>query len=662
MAHLLAIDQGTSSSRAIVFDGEGRVAGTGQRPFDQIFPDDGWVEQDPEALWRATLEAAREAVAASAVAPTSIAAIGIANQRETTVVWDAESGEPLGNAIVWQDRRTAARCDRARRDGMEPELAEITGLVVDPYFSSTKLEWLLAHDDIGALAAKGRVRFGTVDSFLVWRLTKGACHLTDATNASRTQLFDITRQVWSERALEYFGVPDSVLPEVRDCVDDFGVADTEWFGAPIPITGVAGDQQAALIGQACFDRGMTKSTYGTGCFLIANTGTERVLSKSRLLTTVGYRLAGEPCYALEGSIFNAGVAIKWLRDKVHLIDSAADTEASARRIEGDTGGVYVVPAFTGLGAPHWRPDARGLVTGLTLDSGVDEIVTATLKSVAFQTADLLAAAAADGVAVTSLRVDGGMVVNDWFCQFLADLSGTGVARPANTESTAVGAGLLAAVGGGLYADLESAAEAWNLHRPDRSFVPSATPAARSAWLGGWHAAVQRALSVPARDPLTGLLDRRGFMGEAERRLQLAQRRNESLALLYIDLDRFKQINDGFGHAVGDAVLYAFAQVALKGVRDHDVVARIGGEEFVVLLDDTSLDGAKRVAERIRTEFRGVAVNGLPEDFGATLSVGIARSAPGEQLGPFVARADAALYEAKAAGRDCVRLGPEPGPR
>ena len=662
MAHLLAIDQGTSSSRAIVFDADGRVAGTGQRPFDQLFPEDGWVEQDPDALWQSTLGAAREAIAASGVAVSSIAAIGIANQRETTLVWDAETGEALSNAIVWQDRRTAERCDRARREGVEPELVGITGLLIDPYFSSTKLEWLLSNEDLAQRAAAGRIRFGTVDSFLIWRLTKGARHVTDATNASRTQLFDIGRQVWSERALDYFGVPPSVLPEVADCVGEFGVADAAWFGAAIPIAGVAGDQQAALVGQGCLAPGLTKSTYGTGCFLIANTGRQRLRSQARLLTTVGYRVAGDTCYAVEGSIFNAGVAIKWLRDKVGLIETAAETEAAARRIDGDTGGVYVVPAFTGLGAPHWRPDARGLVTGLTLDTGADEIVTATLKSVAFQTADLLTAANADGVAVKALRVDGGMVVNDWFCQFLADVTDLPVARPVNTETTAVGAGLLAAVGAGLFADLESAAQAWNLHRPDRSFDPEASSATRSAWLGGWHAAVQRALSVPARDPLTGLLDRRGFMGEAERRLQLAERRDTSLALLFVDLDRFKQINDGFGHAIGDAVLYAFAQVALMGVRDDDVVARIGGEEFVILLDDTSLDGAKRVAERIRTGFRRAAVDGLPADFAVTLSVGIAASVHGENLETFMARADAALYEAKAAGRDSVRLHREAAAR
>ena len=473
MAYVLAIDQGTSSSRAIVFDAQGRDVGAAQRPFEGVFPQDGWVEQDPEALWAATLTAGREAIAASGVEPTSIAAIGIANQRETTLLWDTRTGACLGNAIVWQDRRTAARCEEVRGDGLESDLVDITGLLIDPYFSSTKLEWLLAGDGVARRAAAGEVRFGTVDSFLVWRLTKGGCHFTDATNASRTQLFDIRSQVWSERLLEYFGIPPSVLPEVRDCIDDFGVADAEWFGARIPIRGVAGDQQAALIGQGCFTPGMTKSTYGTGCFLIANTGAERIRSEARLLTTVGYRVDGMPTYAIEGSIFNAGVAIKWLRDQVGLIDTAADTEAAARRTGGDTGGVFVVPAFTGLGAPHWRPDARGLVTGLTLDAGADEIVTATLQSVAFQTVDLLAAAQTDGVAVTDLRVDGGMAVNDWFCQFLADVADVAVARPANTETTAVGAGLLAAVGAGLHADLAAAGRAWRLDAPARRFHPEA---------------------------------------------------------------------------------------------------------------------------------------------------------------------------------------------
>ena len=441
MRYLLAIDQGTSSSRAIVFDRDGREMASAQHPVDAAFPHDGWVEQQPEALWRSVLAAGREAIATSGVAAAEFAAIGVVNQRETTLLWDAETGAAAGNAIVWQDRRTAARCTEIRDAGLEPEIVDITGLLVDPYFSATKLEWLLQQGDLAAQAAAGKLRFGTVDSFLIWRLTKGRRHVTDATNAARTQLFDIGEQAWSERLLDYFRIPTAVLPTVRDCIDDFGTADAEWFGAPIPILGVAGDQQAALIGQGCFAAGMVKSTYGTGCFVIANTGGQRVQSQARLLTTVGYRLDGVATYALEGSIFNAGVAIQWLRDKLGFIASAAATEQAARRIGGDTGGLVVVPAFTGLGAPHWRPDARGLITGLTLDSDPDQIVTATLKSIAFQTADLLAAAAADGVATTALRVDGGMSANDWFCQFLADVAGVEVARPANIETTAAGAGL-----------------------------------------------------------------------------------------------------------------------------------------------------------------------------------------------------------------------------
>ena len=499
MPYVLAIDQGTSSSRAVVFDADGRQVATAQRPVEAVFPADGWVEQEPETLWSSVLAVGREAIAASGVTPGQIAAIGIVNQRETTLAWDARSGDALGNAIVWQDRRTAEECQRIRDEGVEPEIAAITGLLVDPYFSSTKLKWLLAQRDLETAATRGDVCFGTVDSFLVWRLTKGERHATDATNAARTQLFDIGRQAWSDRLLDYFGIAPAVLPSVLDCVDDYGVADAEWFGAAIPIRGVAGDQQAALLGQGCLEAGMVKSTYGTGCFVIANTGAERVRSSQRLLTTVGYRVSGATTYALEGSIFNAGVAIKWLRDTVGLIESAADTELAARRIAGDTGGVFVVPAFTGLGAPHWRPDARGLITGLTRDSNPDHIVTATLKAVGFQTADLLAAVAADGVAATELRVDGGMAVNDWFCQFLADVAGMAVVRPASIETTVLGAGLLAAVGAGLHSDVEAGSRAWTAAPPApsgvpaRRFTPAVDPEHRANWLRDWRRAVARAL-------------------------------------------------------------------------------------------------------------------------------------------------------------------------
>ena len=492
MAYLLAIDQGTSSSRAMLFDARGAVRGVGQQPVESSFPHDGWVEQDPEALWRTTVAAGRQAIEASGVNAAAIAAIGVTNQRETTLVWDAKTGETLGNAIVWQDRRTAERCRRMLGEGMEPALVDATGLLVDPYFSSTKLAWLLEQPGVKRRADAGELRFGTVDSFLIWRLTKGRRHVTEATNASRTQLFDIDRQAWNATLLDYFGVPEAMLPTVLDCVDDFGTADREWFGAPIPIRGVAGDQQAALVGQACLAAGETKSTYGTGCFVIANTSV-RKRSRNRLLATVGYRIDGKPTYALEGSIFNAGAAIKWLRDKLGLIDVAADTEAAARRIGDDTGGVFVVPAFTGLGAPHWQPDARGLVTGLTLDSGADEIVAATLQSVAFQSADLLAAMAADGVVTTALRIDGGMTANNWFCQFLANMVGACVTRPANTETTVVGAALLAAVGAGEYDDLETATTAWLAEAEGQVFEPAFSDAARAARMRDWHAAVKRAL-------------------------------------------------------------------------------------------------------------------------------------------------------------------------
>lgn len=451
------------------------------------------MEQSPEAIWQSVLAVGREAIAASGVPASGIAAIGIANQRETTLLWDARTGAAVGNAIVWQDRRTAAHCDRMRSDGMEQEIAATTGLVVDPYFSSTKLAWLLEQPGIRQRAEDGELRFGTVDSFLVWRLTNGQRHLTDATNASRTQLFDIGAQSWGASLLDYFHVPAPTLPAVRDCVDDFGSAAAEWFGAPIPIRGVAGDQHAALIGQACLRPGQTKCTYGSGCFLVANTGSERVRSRSKLLTTMAYRCDGEPTYAVEGSIFNAGVAIKWLRDQLRVINGAEDTEAAARRCGGDSGGVFVVPAFTGLGAPHWNAEARGLISGLTLDTSRDQIITATLQSIAYQTSDLLAALANDGVFATTMHIDGGMAANDWFCKFLADVLGLAVYRPANLETTAVGAGLLASVGAGLHCDLQDAAFAWGLGMTGSTFMPRASDEVRQRWLDGWHAAVQRAL-------------------------------------------------------------------------------------------------------------------------------------------------------------------------
>lgn len=487
----MAIDQGTSSTRAIIFDLNGRILGMGQRHFDMVFPADGWIEQAPEVLWQTTLEAGREAVANAGLSAADIDALGITNQRETTLVWDRQTGECLHNAIVWQDRRTAEQCENMRTDGMQQSVARITGLVVDPYFSGTKLAWLL--ENIAGLkkrAESGELCFGTVDSFLIWRLTKGRRHVTDASNAARTMLFDIGTQRWSDELLAYLDIPATLLPVVLDCAADFGIADAEWFGAPIPILGVAGDQQAALIGQGCLRPGMTKSTYGTGCFVIANTGKRQLVSQQQLLTTVGYRLAGETTYALEGSIFVAGAAIKWLRDNLGLIDDAAESGRAAVRTGGDSGGVYVVPAFTGLGAPHWAPQARGLFMGLTLDTSRDQIVTATLQSVAFQTAELISAMEQDGAAVERLRIDGGMVTNNWLCQFLADVLDLVVERPVITETTALGAAMLAAVGCGLVASLADAAALWSL---EKEFSPRMPAERRTALLAGWQRAVARTL-------------------------------------------------------------------------------------------------------------------------------------------------------------------------
>jgi len=411
MTLFMALDQGTSSSRAIIFDHLGNELARGQQEFDSVLPQDGWVEQDPEDLWQTTLAAARQALTQAALDATAITAIGITNQRETTLVWERATGECVYPAIVWQDRRTAQRCDDIRAAGLASEITELTGLLVDPYFSATKLEWLLQQNpELLVKAQAGELCFGTVDSYLIWRLTGGARHVTDASNASRTLLFDINRQQWSPRLLEIFDVPAAMLPEVLDNAADFGATDPQWFGAAIPICGVAGDQQSALIGQACIAPGMSKCTYGTGCFAMVHTGNRRLDSQNQLLTTVAYRLDGQTSYALEGSVFAAGVAIKWLRDSLGLISDTAQSEAMARSIDGDTQGVYVVPAFTGLGAPYWDPHARGLVCGMTLATTAKELVTATLASIVYQTDDLLSAMQADGAQVTALRIDGGRMV------------------------------------------------------------------------------------------------------------------------------------------------------------------------------------------------------------------------------------------------------------
>jgi len=490
--YLLAIDQGTTSTRAMIFDREGRPAGQAQKEFPQHFPQPGWVEHDPEDIWRDTCSVVEGALAEAGIAAERVAAIGITNQRETSVLWDRETGEALHKAIVWQDRRTAELCERLRGEGHESLVQERTGLLIDPYFSATKIAWLLDRiPDARARAERGKVAFGTIDSFLLWRLTGGRVHATDATNAARTMIFDIHRQVWDRDLLDLLGIPVAILPEVRDSNAEFGATPADLFGAPVPIAGIAGDQQAATVGQACFSPGMTKSTYGTGCFALMNTGDTAVASTNRLLTTIAYRLSGETTYALEGSIFVAGAAVQWLRDELKIIAAAADSEPLARA--ADLGQeVYLVPAFTGLGAPYWDPLARGAILGLTRASGPAEIAGAALEAVCYQTRDLLEAMTADGAQPpAALRVDGGMVANDWLMQRLADLIGCTVERPVVAETTALGAAALAGLGVGLMSSLDDVAGTW---RSAGQFVPAMAEEERNRRYAGWRDAVARVRS------------------------------------------------------------------------------------------------------------------------------------------------------------------------
>jgi glycerol kinase len=484
--YILSIDQGTTSSRAMLFDENGHAIFTAQEEFSQHFPKDGWVEHDPEEIWETTLKVVREALQRARAEEHSIAAIGITNQRETTVVWDRKSGKPVYNAIVWQDRRTAEYCETLRSRGMESMVTAKTGLLLDPYFSGTKVNWILDNvDGARERAQRGELLFGTIDCFLIWRLTDGEVHATDATNASRTLMFNIHQQSWDQELLELLVIPQSMLPRVLDCADDYGITSKTLLDAEIPIAGVAGDQQAALIGQACFEPGMIKSTYGTGCFMILNTGKQALTSNNKLLTTVGYRLNGNTSYALEGSIFVAGAAVQWLRDGIGIIDTAEETEALAGSLDSNNG-VYLVPAFTGLGAPHWDPNARGAIFGITRDTGVAELVRATLESICYQTFDLLEAKRRDGLKPTRLRVDGGMVQNNWLCQFLADTLDIVVERPAVTETTALGAAYLAGLQIGLYASLDDIAQHW---QAEREFDPAMESSRRNLLLADWHEAV-----------------------------------------------------------------------------------------------------------------------------------------------------------------------------
>ena len=488
---ILAIDQGTTSSRAILFDAAARPVASHAIELHQFYPANGWVEHDADEIWQATLACCR--IAAKGIDPKDIAAIGITNQRETTLIWDRATGKPLHNAIVWQDRRTAERCRALKAEGHEAAVAAKTGLLLDPYFSATKAEWLLDHvPDARARAEKGELAFGTIDSWLIYKLTGGAVHATDVTNASRTLLLDLRTLAWDDAMLRLFNVPRAILPEVRASAGDFGAASAELFGAPIPIRGVAGDQQAAVVGQACFSPGDVKSTYGTGCFALVNTGATVPLSQNRLIATAAYRADGQTAYAIEGSIFMAGAVVQWLRDALGVIGDAAGIEGLARSAKA-ADGLYFVPAFTGLGAPWWDPDARGAILGLTRDAGAAEIARAALDAVCYQTRDLLDAmgrdmAAAGLGAPAALKVDGGMVRNDWFCQRLADLTGLPVERPVVTETTALGAAYLAGLGTGIFRDFADIAKAWAL---DRRFSPALEASRRDALYEGWHKAVDR---------------------------------------------------------------------------------------------------------------------------------------------------------------------------
>lgn len=494
--YILAIDQGTTSTRAILFDGEMKVAGSKQQEFTQHYPASGWVEHDPEDIWATVVATVKGALKAAGREASDVAAIGITNQRETVVIWDKATGKPIHNAIVWQDRRTAPLCQKLKKQGLEKTFTKKTGLLLDPYFSGTKIAWML--DKVkGARkrAEKGELLAGTIDSFLIWRLTGGKVHATDATNASRTLVYNIEKNVWDDELLSILRIPVAMLPQVKDCADDYGVTEKSLFGTGIKILGVAGDQHAATIGQACFGPGMMKSTYGTGCFALLNTGADLVRSKNRLLTTIAYRLNGKTTYALEGSIFIAGAAVQWLRDGIKVIGKAEHSGVLAATAD-PTQNVYLVPAFVGLGAPHWDAEARGAIFGLTRNSGPAEFARAALESVAYQTRDLLDAMRKDwkgASAKTVLRVDGGMVASDWTMQRLADILDAPVDRPTILETTALGAAWLAGSKAGVWPKAKDFARSWAL---ERRFKPDMDAAVRSAKLAGWRDAVRRTLSTP----------------------------------------------------------------------------------------------------------------------------------------------------------------------
>ena len=488
--YILAIDQGTTSTRAMVFDGKSNLVCVAQEEIPQIYPNPGWVEHDPEVIWRSVVSTARQALVEAEALGAHVVTIGITNQRETTVVWDRETGKPIYNAIVWQDRRTADWCKHLINDNLAESVRLRTGLLIDPYFSATKVAWIL--DNVpGARerAEAGKLAFGTIDSFLISRFTHGERHVTDATNAARTNLFNIVDQEWDTELMRYFRVPEPVLPEVLDCAAEFGSTAPEIFGRSLPITGVAGDQHAATIGQCCFVPGSIKSTYGTGCFVMINSGEKAISSHNNLLTTVAYRLNGQTTYALEGSIFVAGAAVKWLRDGLGFLHTAAESEVLAKEVPLHHG-TYLVPAFVGLGAPYWNPDVRGAVFGLTPATGPAEITRAALESVCYQTYDLFSAMEADGIKPVDLKIDGGMVANNWLCQFLSDTLDMPIHRPRVMETTALGAAYLAGLQTGIFDSLETLEEQWNI---DQRFEPEMPSDDRKRLLDGWHDAVYRVI-------------------------------------------------------------------------------------------------------------------------------------------------------------------------
>jgi len=487
---LVAIDQGTTSSRAILFSLSGKPIYTSQKEFTQYFPKDGWVEHNPNEIWNTTRKVLTNVIAKSKKLKGKILTIGITNQRETTILWDKKTGKHVYNAIVWQDRRTAEFCKKFKTKNREKIINKKTGLLIDPYFSSTKIKWILENiPKVKKLAKKNQLLFGTVDTFLIWKLTKGKVHATDATNASRTMLFNITENKWDKYILKSLKIPKKILPEVKDSSDNFGYTDKSITGKPYPINGVVGDQQAAAIGQSCFTRGSVKSTYGTGAFILMNTGNKKIYSKNKLLTTICYRLNGKTTYALEGSIFIAGAGVQWLRDKIKIITNASETEKIVKKLKSNNG-VYLVPAFTGLGAPYWNPNARGIICGLTRDTSQNEIIRATLESVAYQSYDLFNAMKNDGLKPNLIKIDGGMVKNKWFSQFLSNVINTKVIRPKIQETTALGAAFLAGLKIGVYKSLSDISKNWKI---DQKFTPKISKQNRSYLLKGWEQAIRKTL-------------------------------------------------------------------------------------------------------------------------------------------------------------------------